>query len=488
MPGKDMTIATPESLGIPSQAIIDFLNEIKLLGIPMHGYAAVRHGVLAAEGYCAPFNVNTKHRMYSVSKSFTSVAIGMLITEGKIKLSDKVSSFFPEYIPENPSPYILRATVRDLLMMASFNESVGYKWTTPDWIKCFFDNDMLKQMPGTVFHYDTNATVVLCGIVEKLTGKRLLDYMRPLLDELGISEDVWCVCSPDDRSWTGSGIMCTTRDLAKFGNFCLNRGCINGKQWVDRDYMLEATTKQISNYVSHSGLRTCGYGYQFWMVPENGFACWGMGGQYAFMYPEKDFVFVTTGDCQGLSNAEDFIRETFQRTVLHSLSDRPLPENPAAQLKLKDASVLTLPRLEGEKHMPVQDRVSGKKYLLNDNRAGFKWMKFDFDDEKCLVTYEKKGETLSFPLYLGDYGPEFRFPEKEAGRRIDIRDTNYRCLSQAVWDNEYTIVGTVFSVDDYLGSIKLQFSFAEDTVTMFATRWAENFFNDWNGYLSGRAE
>ena len=115
-------------------------------------------------------------------------------------------------------------------------------------------------------------------------------------------------------------------------------------------------------------------------------------------------------------------------------------------------------------------------------------MKLDFDAQKVTLTYEKHGQVDSYPLYLGEYGPEFLFPEKAAGKRIDILDTNYRCVSQGAWDMENTLVGCIYSVDDYLGSIKIQFTFVEDTMTIFATRWAENFFNDWRGYLAGHAE
>ena len=361
MSENNLIYSTPEALGIPSQAILGFLEDMKSYKIPLHSYLVLRHGKVAAEGYCAPFDADTKHRMYSISKSFTSVAIGMLITEGRLSVNDKVAEIFPEYIPENPSPYILKATVRDCLMMAVFNETGCYDWDTPDWVKCFFDNDTYKQMPGTVFHYDTNATVVLAGIVEKLTGKKVLEYMRPLLDELGISKDIWCVKSPDERSWTGSGILCTPRDLARFGLFCLKRGEWNGKQLVDREYMMQATTKQIGNFVAHSGIRTSGYGYQFWMQPEGGFSCSGMGSQYALMYPEQDLVVITTADAQGLNNAEDFIRESFLKNILHGCQAEALPENPEAQAALAEASVLHLPKIEGELTSPWVEKVNGVK-------------------------------------------------------------------------------------------------------------------------------
>jgi len=483
---QNLVFATPESLGIPSQAILDFLQDMKTYKIPLHSYLVMRHGKVAAEGYCKPyFDVNIKHRMYSISKSFTSVAIGLLITEGRLSLTDKVADIFPEYIPENPSPYILKATVRDLLMMAVFNETGCYEWDTPDWVKCFFDNDKLKQMPGAIFHYDTNGTVVLCGIVEKITGMKILDYMRPLFDALGISKDIWCVRSPDERSWTGSGILCTTRDLALFGQFCMQRGEWQGKQWVDRDYMIQATTKQINNYVAHPGTAVDGYGYQFWMEPDDGFACVGMGSQYCMMYPKYDLVFVTTADAQGFSSSEDFVRYGIVSTLKH-LSDEPLPENPEKLAQLREASNLVMPRTAGPAVSPIMEKVSGVKYAFDKNHWGFEWMKVDFEDGKAILTYQKRGVVGSFPLYLGEFG-SFLFPEKYAGKRIDILDTNYRCISQAAWDSENTLVGTVYSVDDYLGLIKIQLTFIEDTLTVFATRWAENFFNDFRGYLPGRA-
>ena len=134
------------------------------------------------------------------------------------------------------------------------------------------------------------------------------------------------------------------------------------------------------------------------------------------------------------------------------------------------------------------EKVNGVKYVFDENRWGFEWMKLDFDAEKVTLNYCKRGEEASFPLYLGEYGPEFLFPEKASGKRIGTLDTNYTCVSQGAWDMEHTLVGTVFAIDNYFGAIKMQFTFVEDTMTMFATKWAEDFFNDWRGYLAGHAE
>lgn len=483
MPDGDFVLATPESLGIPSGAVLEMLDEIRKHNIPLHSLIMMRHGRVAAEGYCPPFDKDRKHRMYSVSKSITSVAVGMLIGEGRLSLDSRVADFFPEYITEDVTPYAHLATVRHLLMMATFNECNAYTWTDDDFVRVFFQNDYPKQMPGTVFHYDTNATVVLCAIVEKITGMKLLDYMRPLLDELGISPDVWCVETPEGRSWTGSGILFTPRDLARIALLCLHRGEWNGKQLVDRDYMLQATTKQINNYVSDWGIARCGYGYQFWMV-KDGFACCGMGGQFAFMFPEKDTVIIFTADAQHINAGDDFMRLATER-LMDQLADGPLPENSVMQAKLTDALQLSLPLLPGSPFSPMAEKVSGVRYVFDENRWQFDWMQLTFEGDCVTVRFRKRGEELSIPLYLGRYG-DFLFPEKFAGRKIDVWDTNYRCVSTAAWDSGHTLIGEVFSVDDYLGSIRMQFTFVDDTLTVFMTAAAENFFQDYRGYLAGR--
>ncbi|MBR2731322.1 MAG: serine hydrolase, partial [Clostridia bacterium] len=220
----------PEQVGVSSAELKRLIEDFDDQQIELHSLMVLREGKVALECYRAPYRHDAPHTMYSVSKSFTYVAIGMLVTEGRLTLDDKVADFFPEYLPEHPSPYTLRATVRDLLRMATPNEDNSYDWDDPDFVKTFFDNKKPKHEPGTVFHYDTAGTTTLCAIVEKITGMPILDYMRPLLDTLGVSRDIWCIQTPEGRSWTGSGILCTSRNLLRFGLFCLNRGEWQGRQ------------------------------------------------------------------------------------------------------------------------------------------------------------------------------------------------------------------------------------------------------------------
>lgn len=487
MPQNNLSYASPESLGIPSAAISDFLDELKGYRFPIHSFLLLRHGKVAAEGYCPPFDEGRKHRMYSVSKSFTSVAIGMLFTEGRISLDDKVADFFPEYLPENPPRFMMEATIRHLLMMASFNETGTYDWDTEDFVASFFSAPYPMHQPGTVFHYDTSATVTLCGIVEKLSGKPMLEYMRPLLDTLGISQDIWCVQTPEGRSWTGSGILCTPRDLARFGLFCLHRGEWGGRQLVDRGYMEAATSWQIDTTVADSSIAgPVGYGYQFWMLQEGGFACCGMGSQFAFMMPAYDSVLITTADTQAINNADDMIRHAHYR-LLHRFADAPLLEDGEAQAALKKRlGEMALPLPKGERESALAKRVSGVRYAFEKNLFGFLWMQVDITLGCCTLTYEKGSGVHQIPLFMNGYGA-FDFPDAYFGERIGRKDRHYRCVSAGAWERESTLIGMVYAVDDYLGTLKMQLTFADDDLTVFMTKAAEAFFDDYRGYLAGHA-
>ena len=252
---------SPESVGLDSSVILAYLQKLEAEGQCLHGFSILRHGKIAAEGYYAPQQPQWKHRMYSTSKSFVSVAIGMLQDEGKITIQDKIASYFPEKLPEHLHPYIADASIRDLLMMSTpFQDSTYTVSLNPenDWIRSFFECEP-SHRAGQIFSYDTSATTVLTALVEKLSGMELLDYLRSKgFDEMGFSREAICVKTPDGKvSWAGSGILCTLHDLNKFALLCLNMGNYNGKQLVSEEYMREATSKQIENG-EH------GYGYQFW--------------------------------------------------------------------------------------------------------------------------------------------------------------------------------------------------------------------------------
>ncbi|MEI0740303.1 serine hydrolase domain-containing protein [Paenibacillus sp. JTLBN-2024] len=85
---------SPEELGISPQKVIGFLDGLKERGLEIHSLMILRHGHVAAEGWWAPYAPELPHMLFSLSKSFTSTAIGMAVQEGILTLDDPVVSFF----------------------------------------------------------------------------------------------------------------------------------------------------------------------------------------------------------------------------------------------------------------------------------------------------------------------------------------------------------------------------------------------------------
>jgi CubicO group peptidase (beta-lactamase class C family) len=289
------TAHSPESLGIPSRAILNFLRRIDSERICMHGFLLVRRNQIVAEGYWAPWSADRKHRMYSVSKSFVALAVGMIVDEGRLTLDDRVAEYFLDKLPEKLHPWLSASTVRDLLMMSTAHSTTSYTRKDSDWVWTFF-NRTPSHPPGTLFSYDTAATVVLTATVERLAGMPFLDYMRPrFLDRIGFSADAWCVRTPEGVSWGGSGVICTLRDLARVALSCMNGGMWGEERVLPERYVRAAIAKQIDNTIRGGG----GYGYQIWRDNENGFSFRGMGSQYAICFPDREFMFTCIADTQG---------------------------------------------------------------------------------------------------------------------------------------------------------------------------------------------
>ena len=481
-----LSYTTPESQGVPSEAIVSFMDELKQDNLNMHSFMLIKNGKILADCYWPYFNPAKKHRMYSVSKSFTSVAIGMMIDEGRISLDDKVADFFPEYLPANPHPYVLQATIRDLLMMATFNPSNSYNQYDADWVATFFQDPREKHEPGKRFSYDTAATVVLCAIVEKLNKKTILEYMRPVFDEIGISKDIWCVKTPEGRSWTGSGIMATTRDFAAFGLLCLNRGAWNGKQLISREYMEAATSSQIDNGTQNGSEFQFGYGYQFWCLRDGGFACYGMGGQLALCLPSKNLLLITTADNQAIANGIMPIVEAFFR-LAGKTEEKALPDNPDARQLLSDQIAnVSIPLPVGSTTTPQASQFSGTRYVMRENSMGIQWMSIEVVRGKCILHYLNATGEHSITLGMGEYFFQ-KFPEKYFGAQIGITDTNYDAIAAGAWKDENTLSGIIYSIDDHLGAIHLTLSFADRKLNVTMTKAAEWFFDSYRGSAEGIA-
>ena len=219
---------SPEKAGISSKAILGFLKALEKYNLNTHAVIFARGDNILCETYYAPFHKDFKHRMYSVSKSFVSIAIGALAEEGFISLDDKFVHYFPEYIdPEPCHPELREMTLRDMLVMETCNAVYHRSWfplNLDDRTKHYFSHN-IDYSPSSFFHYDSDGSYMLGVIVEKVTGLPFLEYMqRKFLNDIGFSKDSYCLRCPGGRSFGDSGVMCTARDLLTFARFVLNGG------------------------------------------------------------------------------------------------------------------------------------------------------------------------------------------------------------------------------------------------------------------------
>ena len=332
--------ATPESQGVPSAAIVRWIDACEREIGPhhsLHGFVILRHGKVIAEGTWAPYDtLNRPHMLYSHSKSFTSTAIGFLVDDGKLDLDARVLSFFPDKSPANPSDNLKALRVRDLLTMnvgAGFSDAER-KDINGDWVKAFLANDIEKE-PGTVFKYDSCATHMLAAIAERVSGMKLMDFLKArLFDPLGMTSP-WSTVSPTGIACGGWGMNMTTRDLARFGQLYLDQGMWEGKRILSREWVVAATSRQTwSGAIAVTGEDGSdwhqGYGFQFWRCRHNAFRADGASGQYTIVMPEQDAVVSIHA---GLRDMQQEINLVWDH-LLPAFAPKPLPEDAAAQQAL----------------------------------------------------------------------------------------------------------------------------------------------------------
>ena len=311
---------SPESQGVPAAAVAAFLEGLKELALPMHSVLLVRRGALLAEYYAEPYPADVPHRIYSASKSFVALAVGLLVGEGKLSVRDRLAVYFPEKVPLDADALVLETTVEDLLRMAPPFSDESYDSLKGDVVESFFRAETTHPA-GTIFCYNAASPAVLTALVEKLAGEPMLSYMWPrLLKPLGFSPRTWCVKMPQGLSWGASGIMCTPRDLAKLGVLLLNKGVWEGRRLLPEEYVRAACGRQLDSDAENTGTESgFGYGYLIWRTRHSGFAFCGMGSQYLVCLPKEELVLVTTGDTQAVRGGSDALLNCFWRTVYASL-------------------------------------------------------------------------------------------------------------------------------------------------------------------------
>jgi CubicO group peptidase (beta-lactamase class C family) len=398
--------STPESQGISSRAIQAFVQAADSGIDGMNSFMLVRHGQVVAEGWWGPYDARTPHVLYSLSKSFTSTAVGLAIADGKLSLDDEVLKFFPDEAPAQPSANLRAMRVRDLLRMNTGHVTepqlfgqVDSSMRSASWVKRFFAHPVTYK-PGTHFLYNSPATYMLSAIVQKVTGQTVLDYLQPrLFEPLGIERPTW-VQSPEGINAGAYGLSVRTEDIAKFGQLYLQKGQWNGRQLVPAAWVEEATARQTSNGSSPRSDWDQGYGYQFWQS-RHGYRGDGAFGQYMLILPQYDAVVAITSGVRDMQSVMNLVWDK----LLPAMQSGPMAEDDGAQRALRTTLAgLTMHAPSGKATSPLTRAISGKWYELGENPSGLRAVALDLTSKvPALLVRSATSETRT-PLGLGTWG------------------------------------------------------------------------------------
>jgi len=373
--------SSPEAQGIRSSAVLAFVEAADKDIDSLHSFMLVRHGHVVAEGWWAPYAAETPHMLFSLSKSFTSTAVGLAVGDGKLSVDDPVLKFFPDDTPESPSANLKAMRLSDLLRMSTGHQAEPARRPNEVWTKTFLAQPVPFK-PGTHFLYNTSATYMLSAAVQKATGQTVLDYLKPrLFDPLGIENPTW-EKSPQGVSTGGYGLSVRTEDIAKFGQLYLQKGSWEGKQLVPATWVEAATARQTSNGSSPKSDWDQGYGYQFWRCRHGAYRGDGAFGQYCIVLPEQDAVIAITS---GLRDMQAVLNLVWDK-LLPGMTTMSLPPDDPAQSKLVSAlKGLTL-RLPEGKGSPTKSASKKFVFPANDRKMESIAVESDGKDDVTLVT------------------------------------------------------------------------------------------------------
>ena len=268
-------------------------------GLDIHGIEVRQHGEVIAKHQ---WRQEYRECVFSVSKSFTSMALGIAVDEGLLSLDDKIIDLFPEKLPAHPDEKLERLTIQKSMMMGNGHaacpifEARVKNPTCEDWLENILKQPLAYE-PGTHFFYSNVSSYFVSAAIQKKTGMTLRDYLTPrLFEPLHIFNPQWESC-PKGINLGASGLYLMTSELSRFGQMLLDGGKFEGKQIVPKAYIDLASSTQIDNRngTTDDPESIAGYGLQFWRntIP-NSYRADGLYGQYIVVLPDYDAVVTVT--------------------------------------------------------------------------------------------------------------------------------------------------------------------------------------------------
>ncbi len=471
MSAKLVRAKTPESVGVSSKGVSDFLDAIENENINIHSFMVIRHGKVAAECFRAPFTAERPHAMYSVSKTFTATAIGIAEGEGLLSLNDLVKDYFPDYTADLDDPRLEKLTVKHLITMSSGKDpSVLSDKSKGDWIGCYFRCPWYNE-PGAEFKYINENIYMLCAILTRATGMSVRDYLQPrLFEPLGIDYPFW---ETDENGIEagGWGLYVKTEDMAKLMLCYQHDGKFGGKQIIPEEFAKAAHQVQSDNSSSLYEDSNKGYGYCIWRCGAvNAYRCDGMFSQFGIVFEDYDALLVITSAIPLEQDARDFLWRFFPAMFLDETKDNGDTSVEGLKERLKNA-VMELP--EAASASPLSEKLDGKTIVFR-KKIFLNLIGFPMSMLPLAVTYmttDKAGNINNVKFTFGENSLDMYWTEGDESNTVTaglngrftygemrLGGIDYKVCCTAAWRSDDSLFVQVRPIET-IGKRMLDFRF-----------------------------
>jgi CubicO group peptidase (beta-lactamase class C family) len=423
--------------------------------IEFHSYMILKKGKVILEGAFSPYQLNERHYLFSLTKSFTSIAIGIASDEGLLSLEDPIT----KYLSFNTvNEYTNEITIKHLLTMTAGDKDSIFSHPdiqkTKNWLDLYFSGDFDEV--GSTFNYSTSSSYLLSVIISKVTNKNVNDYLYPrLFKQLDIAKPAHDRC-PRGFNTGGYGMRLKTEDVAKFGQMLLNQGTVDGVELVSKEYIKAATSKQVANGEDLNSDWNQGYGYQFWQCRHGAYRGDGAFGQYCVVIPNLEMVIALNGSLIEMQKPLDLIWDVF----IHN-----------KELK-KDSLFMGLELPDG---LVTPEKFLNKKMDFDLNNPIFKCDKLNVKVMKSGVELTLKGPGKKYQIKSNNF-------EYLPGKfRMFLGQENTITKGSWINENEYIIEQRFFETP-YINRYKI--AIKENLIEVLINTHI-NFFDQKDIYVTG---